>query len=80
MIPARILAATLCGVVFIVLTSPLRAVDERVERIIANVRTNEALYQRIEAHVTASYKLQNEDLFREPDLIKSGTQHNRTVL
>jgi hypothetical protein len=56
-----------------------RADDERLQRVIENVRANEALYQNVEAHVAEAYKMLDPDDFAGMDLIKSSNATARSV-
>lgn len=89
----RIAAAVLFGVMVLTLVPPIRAADERLQRVIDNVRTYEALYQNIEAYITRSYKLRDPDELKlfdppvpgsppdgSPIMVKSFTETARTVL
>jgi hypothetical protein len=78
--PPRITTAILCSTAVLWLAPPLCAADERLRPVIENVRANEPLYQNIEAHVTASYQLQDLDPGNVPGLIKSQSETARTVL
>jgi hypothetical protein len=84
MSPLRVMTATLCGVALLCFAPILSANDDRLKQVIENVRANEALYQKIEAHVTESYRLPEPDPQAPPfyftGQIKSSTSNMRTVV
>src|SRR5262249_42246184 len=84
MSPLRFITATLCGVALLCFAPILSANDDRLKEVIENVRANEALYQKIEAHVTESYRLPEPDGQAPPfyvtGQIKSSTGNMRTVV
>lgn len=88
-----IFTAALCGATILTLPHPICAADERLQRVIDNVRANEALYKNIEAHFTATYELKDDELkIYEPNpgtsivpdgsliMVKSYTETARSVL
>ncbi len=80
MLSSRTLTAILSSATLLCLGSRLRA-DDRLQRVVENVRANEAIFQNIEAEVTQSYKLNTNGATAPPPYaFKSASKKTRTVL
>jgi hypothetical protein len=79
MLQSKAISVILGGASLLWIASPLCGASQRLERLIENVRANEALYHKIEASTTESYELLDPDAKHE-GLVKTHSKSTRTVL